>query len=262
MLAASYQQASSNVTTSNSQPPTSTAVAVTAPGAQSAENSADPQIISPVSAPVPTARSRKRKTPPTTNEGPSQPPPQPPAQTQQQQVQQQQQQPPPPSAIVQHILPPPHSMIHAMPPHPQHPHAQHPHAQHPHAQHLQPGYPSPYDYTPGGMPPMAGMHHGHEHQSASPPGGGSGRTLSSSKRAEQNRKAQRAFRERRDQYVHLRSMCLYTQLTVERVFAGTLKRWNRAPSSLTPRSRPQTRRIDAGRSVVCSSTNYGSRMPH
>ncbi|KZP11603.1 hypothetical protein FIBSPDRAFT_987654 [Athelia psychrophila] len=89
-----------------------------------------------------------------------------------------------------------------MPPHPQHSHPahpQHPLAQHPHPQHLPPGYPSPYDYTPGGMPPMPGMH-AHEHQSASPPGGG-GRTLSSSKRAEQNRKAQRAFRERRDQHV-------------------------------------------------------------
>jgi len=38
-------------------------------------------------------------------------------------------------------------------------------------------------------------------QDQSPPGSAAGRALSSSKRAEQNRKAQRAFRERRDQHV-------------------------------------------------------------
>ncbi|KAI0745986.1 hypothetical protein C8Q76DRAFT_596162, partial [Earliella scabrosa] len=87
---------------------------------------------------------------------------------------------------------------------------------HPPPPHLA-GHPMPYpyppppgDFTPGGMPPP--------HPGAPPPGhpGGppppppqpdqarsnsSGRTLSQSKRAEQNRKAQRAFRERRDQHV-------------------------------------------------------------
>ncbi|KIY74305.1 hypothetical protein CYLTODRAFT_2005 [Cylindrobasidium torrendii FP15055 ss-10] len=58
---------------------------------------------------------------------------------------------------------------------------------------LPPGmpYPPPYDFSPSGMPPP-------------PPGsdgGSGGRALSTSKRAEQNRKAQRAFRERRDQHV-------------------------------------------------------------
>jgi len=42
----------------------------------------------------------------------------------------------------------------------------------------------------------------HQHNSQSPPpNSAAGRALSSSKRAEQNRKAQRAFRERRDQHV-------------------------------------------------------------
>lgn len=60
-----------------------------------------------------------------------------------------------------------------------------------------------YDYSPGGMPVQAsgqGQMGDHE-QSQSPPNTSGGRALSSSKRAEQNRKAQRAFRERRDQHV-------------------------------------------------------------
>lgn len=71
------------------------------------------------------------------------------------------------------------------------------------------------DFTPGGMPQQS------HHQNASPSPeeesvqldiqvqvpvdsdsrGNAGRQLSTSKRAEQNRKAQRAFRERRDQHV-------------------------------------------------------------
>ncbi|RDX47913.1 hypothetical protein K466DRAFT_466922, partial [Polyporus arcularius HHB13444] len=80
------------------------------------------------------------------------------------------------------------------------------------------GHPMPYpyppppgDFTPGGMPPPG--HPGGPpppgHPGGPPqqqpeqrsPGGSAGRTLSQSKRAEQNRKAQRAFRERRDQHV-------------------------------------------------------------
>lgn len=73
---------------------------------------------------------------------------------------------------------------------------------------LPPGYAyaAPADYTPGGLPPGAipGPHPNMAQQpqpQQSPQGGATGRTLSNSKRAEQNRKAQRAFRERRDQHV-------------------------------------------------------------
>jgi hypothetical protein len=128
-------------------------------------------------------RSRKRKSPPSTDAL------QPVA-------------PPPPPAAMQHTLPPAHTLV--PPPH-------------------LPGHvipPSSYQYTPGGyspgmLPPP--------HQLAPPPpteeqrsqtqsangttgnttssSSGTARTLSQSKRAEQNRKAQRAFRERRDQHV-------------------------------------------------------------
>ncbi|KAF8348069.1 hypothetical protein F5887DRAFT_880737 [Amanita rubescens] len=94
--------------------------------------------------------------------------------------------PPPPSASqqIQHVLPPPHALMHPIPG-------------------PLPGYSyPPADYTPGGLPPGQSPH-------SAPPSAtqqvlsttGSGRTLSQSKRAEQNRKAQRAFRERRDQHV-------------------------------------------------------------
>ncbi|KAF7976846.1 hypothetical protein HWV62_5550 [Athelia sp. TMB] len=167
MLAASYQQPNNNP---NEPPSQSTS----APPPPDTPQPPPDQLIS-----QPAPARKKRKTPPSSDQQPQQPPP-PPQPT----PQQLQQQPP----IVQHILPPPHTMVYGA-----HQHVPHPHAQH-HAQ-LPPGYPA-YDYSPGGLPPMP-MHH--EHQSASPPGGG--RTLSSSKRAEQNRKAQRAFRERRDQHV-------------------------------------------------------------
>ncbi|GJE94431.1 bZIP transcription factor [Phanerochaete sordida] len=114
--------------------------------------------------------SRKRKSPPTAQE--SQPPPPPPPQGMH---------PPPPGIMP----PPPHTLMH--PPHLGPP----------------PGMPYTYiphgDYTPGGMthpppppPPQA---------EGPPSDGGANRPLSTSKRAEQNRKAQRAFRERRDQHV-------------------------------------------------------------
>jgi hypothetical protein len=106
--------------------------------------------------------SRKRKTPPTANS--DQP--------------QQSQQP----ATVSHALPPPHTMV--LPP---------AHMQ----SHSLPQY--QYDYSPGGMPAQTQAQMADHEQSQSPPNTAAGRALSSSKRAEQNRKAQRAFRERRDQ---------------------------------------------------------------
>ncbi|KAJ6586855.1 hypothetical protein DFH09DRAFT_236231 [Mycena vulgaris] len=69
---------------------------------------------------------------------------------------------------------------------------------------LPPGYQYSTDFSPGGLPapnPSA-TQDDPQHQSQSPPPNSqAGRALSSSKRAEQNRKAQRAFRERRDQHV-------------------------------------------------------------
>ncbi|KAF8622336.1 hypothetical protein AX15_007071 [Amanita polypyramis BW_CC] len=87
---------------------------------------------------------------------------------------------------LQHVLPPPHTLMHPIP-----------------GPLTGYSYP-PADYTPGGLPP------GQPSQPAPPSitqhspsvqNTNSGRTLSQSKRAEQNRKAQRAFRERRDQHV-------------------------------------------------------------
>ena len=118
--------------------------------------------------------SKKRKSPPNNSAEQSQ---QQPSQTQQ------------PPQQIQHVLPPPHALMHPLPgPIPS-------------------GFQyAPADYTPGGLPP----NHAHPHpgvplqqqqQSQSPPPSSSNRALSSTKRAEQNRKAQRAFRERRDQSV-------------------------------------------------------------
>ncbi|KAI0744169.1 hypothetical protein C8Q80DRAFT_1185394 [Daedaleopsis nitida] len=76
--------------------------------------------------------------------------------------------PPPPVQMQPHALPPPHTLIHPPPPHL---------AGHPMA-------PQPQSDQARAAMAAAG-----------------GRTLSQSKRAEQNRKAQRAFRERRDQHV-------------------------------------------------------------
>lgn len=72
---------------------------------------------------------------------------------------------------------------------------------------IPPGYPyAPSDYTPGGMPqpPHPGVQIPHPPPGQQPPQSqqAATRTLSNSKRAEQNRKAQRAFRERRDQLVY------------------------------------------------------------
>ncbi|KAI0256413.1 hypothetical protein BJV78DRAFT_1273247 [Lactifluus subvellereus] len=116
-------------------------------------------------------RTRKRKTPPGSDA--LQPVP-----------------PPPAPAAMQHTLPPAHTLV---PP-----------------AHL-PGHYSP-DYSPAGLPPphsLAPPTDSSQEQrpqsqtsnGASPTASGTPRTLSQSKRAEQNRKAQRAFRERRDQHV-------------------------------------------------------------
>ncbi|KAI9457081.1 hypothetical protein BJY52DRAFT_1120659 [Lactarius psammicola] len=122
-------------------------------------------------------RSRKRKTPPSTDA--LQPVP-----------------PPPPPATMQHTLPPAHTLV--PPPH-------------------LPGHvipPSSYQYTPGGYspgvlppphslapPPPTEEQRSQSQASNGTTPTGTARTLSQSKRAEQNRKAQRAFRERRDQHV-------------------------------------------------------------
>ncbi|KAG6862233.1 hypothetical protein C0995_002164 [Termitomyces sp. Mi166 len=92
-------------------------------------------------------------------------------------VAEQSQGPPPPAPGIHHVLPP---MIHPIQGHP-----------------LPPGYPYA-DFSPAGMPPD---HHQQQPQPPAPSPNAPGRALSSSKRAEQNRKAQRAFRERRDQHV-------------------------------------------------------------
>ncbi|KAJ8517345.1 hypothetical protein ONZ45_g5440 [Pleurotus djamor] len=140
----------------------------------------DPAPINPTT----TRNSRKRKSPPNQNTtGPS--PPQPPQQQQQQQPSPQQPSSMQPQPQVIHVLPPPHVMMHPQ---------------------LQ-GLPqfaqyAAADYTPGGLPtqPIQAPQ-GDQPPPQSPPGANGNRALSNSKRAEQNRKAQRAFRERRDQHV-------------------------------------------------------------
>ncbi|CAL1706589.1 unnamed protein product [Somion occarium] len=122
--------------------------------------------------------SRKRKSPPNVNPDPQQLQPQPPPGMHQ----------PPPG-----MLPP--GMVHPPPPHMGGPPLPH------HAFSY-----IPTDYSPGGMPPPQQMPPGpppgqQADGQPSQAGGGGSRALSQSKRAEQNRKAQRAFRERRDQHV-------------------------------------------------------------
>ena len=123
--------------------------------------------------PVIAQRTSKKRKSPTNNS----------AEQSQQQPSQTQEQPP---QQIHHVLPPPHALMHPLP------------------GSIPPGFQyAPADYTPGGLP----ANHAHPHpgiplqqQSQSPPPS-SNRALSSTKRAEQNRKAQRAFRERRDQSV-------------------------------------------------------------
>ncbi|KAJ7287603.1 hypothetical protein C8J57DRAFT_1496017 [Mycena rebaudengoi] len=74
-----------------------------------------------------------------------------------------------------------------------------------HMMHPMAGLPAGYqyntDFSTAGMPPPNSAPPQDDAGSQSPPANSSGRSLSNSKRAEQNRKAQRAFRERRDQHV-------------------------------------------------------------
>ncbi|KAI5121579.1 hypothetical protein M0805_000758 [Coniferiporia weirii] len=140
---------------------------------------------------------RKRKSPSTADDNlqtspqhphaqPQHPPPHPQHHAQQQQQQQQQQMPPPPPPHAYPLPPPPGSVY---PP--------------PTMQYTY-GHPTGQDYTSGGMMPPGGMMQGPpppQQQDGSDQRGNPNRQLSTSKRAEQNRKAQRAFRERRDQHV-------------------------------------------------------------
>lgn len=143
---------------------------------------ASPQALRDPATPINQAvrNPRKRKTPPA---DPAPPPP--PPQTQQHQQQQQQQQQPQQQQPqqLQHVLPPPHSMMHPLA-----------------APGAMPAY--QYDYSPGGMQPQPNAPQDPNMSAGSP---ASARPLSNSKRAEQNRKAQRAFRERRDQCVPVSS---------------------------------------------------------
>ncbi|KAH9963823.1 hypothetical protein BC827DRAFT_92812 [Russula dissimulans] len=131
----------------------------------------DPPSVTPSQ-----TRSRKRKSPPGTDALQSVPPP-------------------PPPATMQHTLPPAHTLV---PP--------------PHLPGIAYQYP-PGDYSTGLPPhplaPPPPTDPSQEQRPQTQPSNGmtasstagTTRTLSQSKRAEQNRKAQRAFRERRDQHV-------------------------------------------------------------
>lgn len=146
---------------------------------------------------------------------------------------------PNPDQPLHHVLPPPHTLMHLSPP-------------------LPPGFPyaAPADYTPGGLPPgglplpQQSDPHQQPHTSAS------GRTLSNSKRAEQNRKAQRAFRERRDQSVSPAPF----QTPSAYALTDTSRLSSLAPSSSTPRSPRQTRQIAAGNIVASMPISSRSRM--
>jgi hypothetical protein len=114
--------------------------------------------------PAGTRPSRKRKSPPDNNHQDSQPP----------------QPPPPPPPTAPHILPP---MMHPLP------------------GGLPPGYQYavPADFNPAALQPPPPPPDVNQQAAGGQTTGPGGRPLSTSKRAEQNRKAQRAFRERRDQ---------------------------------------------------------------
>ena len=169
-----------------------------------------------------TRQTKKRKTPPTVD-----------------QPQQQQ----------QHVLPPPHALMHPIP------------------GPLPPGYPyAPADYTPGGMPPGAIPHqmqqqqqqqHQQQQQSQSPPPSSGQRPLSSTKRAEQNRKAQRAFRERRDQSAHLP----FSSFSPTHLPIDMSRPSSQDLNSSTPPSLLQMKQTVAGKNVEPSSTSSVLRTP-
>jgi len=172
--------------------------------------------------PVP-RNARKRKSPPSVNPTEQHPP------------QQQQQLPPQPML---HHLPPPHAMIHPMQGGP-----------------LPPHYPYA-DYSPGGLPPTPPQPSQDPSQQSSS-STAAGRALSSSKRAEQNRKAQRAFRERRDQSVGHK---ISFHLLISSLLSDMSKHSSRDPSSWMPPSHLQMRPTGVGKKVVPWLTNYVSRM--
>jgi len=198
---------SQTITNSTEQP-------ASAPGLQSMRLRDDPPPITPAP-----RNSRKRKSPSNNLD------------------------PPPPSASqqIQHVLPPPHALMHPIPG-------------------PLPGYSyPPADYTPGGLPPGQPPH-------PAPPSAtqqvlsttGSGRTLSQSKRAEQNRKAQRAFRERRDQCV----MSIVWWISAELFYIDMSKLSNPAPNYWTLPLHLRTRLTGVGRNVVLWLTSSASRMRH
>lgn len=119
----------------------------------------------PVLTPTTSRSSRKRKSSPSNNNDPPQ------IQSQAPQIQ-----------VPRHLLQTPHTMMHSM-------------------QGPLPAYPyAPADYSPAGLPPDHSQVSDDIQQPGSQsPQNNNSRALGSSKRAEQNRKAQRAFRERRDQ---------------------------------------------------------------
>jgi hypothetical protein len=126
-------------------------------------------------------RSRKRKTPPSADAIQSIPPP-------------------PPPASMQHTLPPAHTLVppphlpgHVIPPSYQYPPGDYPPA----------GLPPPHSLAPPSAESVQEQRPQSQASNGAPTSTAAGttRTLSQSKRAEQNRKAQRAFRERRDQCV-------------------------------------------------------------
>ncbi|KIL00720.1 hypothetical protein PAXRUDRAFT_8017 [Paxillus rubicundulus Ve08.2h10] len=126
-----------------------------------------------------TRTTRKRKSPPSTPTG-SQPPPPP----------QPQHQHPLPAMHITQMLPPPHAL---MPPGMGHPPPP------PMYQYAPPDYSQPPPPHPHPEQAQQALNGEDPDLDDSPKNGG--RQLSQSKRAEQNRKAQRAFRERRDQRV-------------------------------------------------------------
>ena len=130
---------------------------------------------------------------------------------------------PPPSATLQHVLPPPHALMHPIPGY---------------------SYP-PADYTPGGLPPGQPQPPPPSGPLQPPHSPGSGRTLSQSKRAEQNRKAQRAFRERRDQCV----MLIIREMPAE-PYIGMSKLSNLALNYWMPPWHQRTRLTGVGKSAA------------
>lgn len=131
-------------------------------------------------------RSRKRKMSPSTKQDALPPPPGPPTH-------------PFPIHGMPNLLPPPHALMHPGP---------HAHIIYGYPPQMHPGGP---DFSTGGAPPPMippqppqptandSMSHSPDDGDHDDPSKNGGRILSTNKRAEQNRKAQRAFRERREQ---------------------------------------------------------------